>query len=261
MTVPEPDQQLYGHTLGVNIFTMSQDPLYSNHSLCRASLLIAIRQEIFISFNTRKPPQPLAQRCGIVKSIDPADDYTWAWRIIIHTEAVLSSVYGETTQSIEEWDELSRYLDDWERYRPPSFNPVWSSEGSDRFFPEVIFANDFHVAGQQYADICRILLVAHDPRILSLGLDRLEFSRSLDVKIRQLVRNLCGIATSNTKHQPALFTAGMAVAACGDWFTSREEQEQLIEVVRAAEAHMGWAFLKQQERLCELWGLTQSPNE
>ena len=52
-----------------------------------------------------------------------------------------------------------------------------------------------------------------------------------------------------------MFVAGV------DWFTSREEQEQLIEVVRAAEAHMGWAFLKQPERLCELWGLTQSPNE
>lgn len=84
--------------------------------------------------------------------------------------------------------------------------------------------------------------------------------------------NLCGIATCNTQYPPATFTAGMAIAVCkyksnflvpcanldldegGDRFTCPKEQKKLIDVVRAAESHMGWAILKQEKRLCELWG-------
>ncbi|KAH8649768.1 hypothetical protein BGZ61DRAFT_375916 [Ilyonectria robusta] len=254
MTVPGPDERPYGHTLDVDIFTMSQDPMQSNYSLCRASLMIAVRQEIFISFSTRKPPRALGRQCGITRSTEPADDYTWVWRMIIHTEDVLSYVYGEPLHRRQEWDELNSYLDEWTAKRPPSFNPVWHSEPSESVFPEIWFANDFHVAGQQYADICRILLTANNPRMPSLGLDRLQRSRSAEEQIRGLVLNLCGVATCNTQYPPATFTAGMAIAVCGDRFTCRKEQKQLIEVVRAAESHMGWAILKQENRLCELWG-------
>ncbi|KAH6971940.1 hypothetical protein EDB80DRAFT_744087 [Ilyonectria destructans] len=272
MTVPGPDEKPYGHTLDVDIFTMSQDPMQSNYSLCRASLMIAVRQEIFISFSTRKPPRALGRQCGINRSIELADDYIWAWRMIIHTEDVLSYVYGEPLHRRQEWDELSSYLDEWTAKRPPSFNPVWRSEPSDSVFPEIWFANDFHVAGQQYADICRILLIANNPHTPSLGLDRLRYSRSAEEQIRNLVLNLCGIATCNTQYPPATFTAGMAIAVCkyksnflvpcanldldegGDRFTCPKEQKKLIDVVRAAESHMGWAILKQEKRLCELWG-------
>ncbi|KAM5341224.1 hypothetical protein ACJ41O_015333 [Fusarium nematophilum] len=243
MTVPLPGERPYGHNLNTDIFVMSQDPESSEYSLCRASLLIAIRQEIFVSFNTQRPPQPLAWRCRIEKTTEPADDFTWAWRIVIHTEHVLSHVYG--TRDPLDWQELSVYLEEWTEKRPPSFNPIWRSEHN---FPEVWFANDYHVAGQQYADICRILLLAHDP---------CTSAQSTDEQIRSLVRNLCGVAVCNSKHPPALFTAGMAIAVYGDRIIERSEQKQLLHILERAESHMGWSFLRQHERLRELWGLEE----
>lgn len=64
--------------------------------------------------------------------------------MIIHTEDVLSYVYGEPLHRRQEWDELNSYLDEWTAKRPPSFNPVWHSEPSESVFPEIWFANDFH---------------------------------------------------------------------------------------------------------------------
>lgn len=147
-SVPSVDDRPYGHILDTNIFTLPKSPDDPNYSLCRACLLVAIRQEIFISFVARTPPPRLAERCGITRTLEPASDFDWAWRIITFTEDVLIFAYGPDARSVGSWENLRAYLHQWMEKRPASFNPLWQA-GSDReAFPEIIFANDFHSESQ-----------------------------------------------------------------------------------------------------------------
>ncbi|KXH63314.1 hypothetical protein CSAL01_00931 [Colletotrichum salicis] len=144
MTVPSVDDRPYGHILDTNKFTLPESPEGPNYSLCRTCLLVAIRQEIFISFVARTPPPRLAHRCGITRTLEPTSDFDWAWRIITFTEDVLTFAYGPDAWSTASWEDLRTYLHQWMEKRPASFNPLWQA-GSDReTFSEVIFANDFH---------------------------------------------------------------------------------------------------------------------
>jgi hypothetical protein len=70
------------------------------------------------------------------------------------------------------------------------------------------------VAGQQFSDICRILLTVHDPRIPAFGLDRAARARATDSQVRHIVRRICGTALSESRYPSAIFTAGMAIAMC-----------------------------------------------
>ncbi|KAK1625784.1 hypothetical protein BDP81DRAFT_327528, partial [Colletotrichum phormii] len=253
MIVPSVDDRPYEHILDTNIFTLpdsSEDP---NYSLCRACLLVAIRQEIFISFVARTPPPRLAHRCGITKTLEPTSDFDWAWRIITFTEDVLTFAYGPDARSTASWEDLRTSLHQWMEKRPASFNPLWQA-GSDReTIPEITFANDFHIAGQQHAIICQIILLTYDPRMPVLGLDRAMASKAVEVEIRRLTRQICGIAYSAGEWQPATKAAGMTVAMCGHLFRNPAEQEKLLELLPKSEAHMGWSLLRQEERLKAFW--------
>jgi hypothetical protein len=41
----------------------------------------------------------------------------------------------------------------------------------------------------------------------------------------------------------------------GDLFTDCREQEKLFAILKETEVHLGWSFLRAQERLREIWGL------
>jgi hypothetical protein len=86
--------------------------------------------------------------------------------------------------------------------------------GVHEFIDVSILTCDSTVAGQQYADICEMLLVLHDPRTPTTGLGRMEASRDIEHKVKKLVRRICGVALSNKKHLPAMSTAGISIVTC-----------------------------------------------
>ncbi|KAK1722897.1 uncharacterized protein BDZ83DRAFT_732338 [Colletotrichum acutatum] len=208
---------------------------------------------LYEEMTARTPPPRLAERCGITRTLEPTSDFDWAWRIITFTEDVLIFAYGPDARSIGSWENLRAYLHQWMEKRPASFNPLWQT-GSDReAFPEIIFANDFHIAGHQHAIICQIMLLTHDPRMPVLGLDKAMASKAVEEEIRRLTRQICGIAHSAGEWQPATIAAGMTVAMCGHLFHEPAEQEKLLEILAKSEAHMGWSLLRQEEKLKAFW--------
>lgn len=70
------------------------------------------------------------------------------------------------------------------------------------------------VGAQLYSDVCRILLLAHDPRVPALGLDRGSAARGVDERIRGYVRRMCGVAVSHPQCQSATSVTGMVIAMC-----------------------------------------------
>ncbi|RDW65986.1 hypothetical protein BP6252_09621 [Coleophoma cylindrospora] len=226
-------------------------------SLRTATLFIELRQEIHIAFMTNRPPPPLVEYCNIERSIDPADDWIWMNRIVAHTAEVLTYCNGDGNKNLARWRENWDYLDAWEAAIPPSFNPIYEESADPshgQLFPVLWFAIDCHAAGRQYLAISKILLLAHDPRISSLGLDRIAQQKDNDDQIKTQVRTIAGIALSNRQSFPTMLTAAVAIAMCGERFTDRKEQEGFIQIVAEAEAHVAWPSLRARERLRACWG-------
>lgn len=197
---------------------------------------------------------------------------------------------------IEEYERLLAYHVAWERCRPQSFAPILelsspagahaassscSSPQSHQpyplppyparsaasnpqpmrhFFPELWFLSDCHVTGVQYLDLSKILLTVYDPRIPRMGpSSRIEWQR-VQEEVKSTVRRLCGVALSNRSHRrapPALNTACMAIALCGDQFDSPLEQQAVLEVLSYTDDGFAWPTKEIQERLKESWGWQQ----
>ncbi|RDL31905.1 uncharacterized protein BP5553_09307 [Venustampulla echinocandica] len=259
MTEPIGATHSQGHILGTHILVRAHQEPASESSLKLAALVAGLRQEILISFMTRRPLPPLADYCQIDRSMNPADDRTWALRMIAHSSDVLNFCYDGKPRGLDIWLSLWQYVEDWISHRPASFSPIKYSapdKAEGRVFPDVWFLNDCHVAGHQYLGICRILLLAHDPQVPSLGLDRNKVVQQIDEQIKDQVRLLCGIAESNRKFPSAIFTAGMAVAMCGERFLDPTEQRQLLKVLTDTEAHLAWPTLKFQDMFKRHWNIS-----
>lgn len=107
--------------------------------------------------------------------------------------------------------------------------PVWSpKEGR-----ETACADDWTVGAQLYSDVCRILLLVHDPHLPSLGLDRGNTVRYVDEKVKQYVRRMCGVALSHPQSQPAISITGMVIAMC-----TSLPSPSLFSVITCALIHM-----------------------
>lgn len=120
--------------------------------------------------------------------------------------------------------------------------------------PEIWFLSDCHVTGVQHMDLASILLTVYDPRIPRLGLSQRAATRRIEKEVMATVKRLSGIAISNRRAPPAMNTACMAIAMCGDLFTELSEQQALLEVLRYTDTEHAWPTADIQERLKEAWG-------
>lgn len=245
----------------------SQEP----SNLRDAAMIIALRQEIHIANLTKRSVELTGQDCGIEDSLEPASDVIWVCRMMSHTAKVTNYAYGDGPRTEARWDQLWQYLEEWDQRKPPSFDSLNRSGGvndgsnsferpaaagvtdSDTPFPEVYYAYDCPIAGQQYSEICRIILLAHDPRTPGLGPGRTDCKRLQEERIRKAVRSVCGIWVSNPEYAPARALAGLAIGMAGELFTNTPEMMRLLDIIGEAESHIGWPCLKVSTRLRLFW--------
>ncbi len=86
------------------------------------------------------------------------------------------------------------------------------------------------------------------------------------------MRELCGIALSNSHCIPAMFTASMVIAVCmfthpssadgrthisiigGDLFVDYEEQKAMLDILQKTDVDLAWPTASAQRYLCQEWG-------
>jgi hypothetical protein len=125
----------------------SHPPQSAPSSLRSAVLKIELRQDVHIAFVTNRAPSIPVEYYDIDRTLDSADDWTWAWRVIAHVSDTLAYCNGDGMKSLGQWRTLMEYLDTWERMIPLSFRPFFENERNPRdgkLFPELLFANDCH---------------------------------------------------------------------------------------------------------------------
>ncbi|KAI1751950.1 hypothetical protein F4782DRAFT_502717 [Xylaria castorea] len=270
MTSPDDYHSAITHTVSASL--LLRMTLHNNNpsDLSNAAMAVALRQEIYIANRVKRPIELEGRNCGIDDSLTPAPDFIWTFRIMSHAARVTNYAYGIDSRSQTLWDQLWEYLEDWNQARPSSFNPLnyinldscsdtLSSENCNqaadgtRTFPEIHYLSDCPVAGIQYLELCKILLLAHDPRTPSLGLGRTRLIQIQEEKIRQAVRIVCGVSLSNPEYMVARILAGLVIGMAGELFEDASETVQLLEIVSKAEMHIGWPGIKVSPKLQELW--------
>lgn len=219
-------------------------------------MAIVLRQEIHVANMTKRPVEVCGLECGIEDSFEPASDVMWTCRMMSHAARVTNYAYGNGPRSEALWDELWGYLRKWSLEKPPSFNNLngWDDQRLPRF-PEIYYVHDCAIAGHQYLEICKMILMAHNPRIPALGLGSAKYKRAQEASIKQAVRNICGIWLSNPEYVPARVLAGLAIALAGELFTLPAETDILNTIISEAEMHVGWPCLKVSPQLREFWSL------
>lgn len=135
---------------GTHVFIDAQASLStSRSSLHRNAYLIALRQEVYMTFihqhEFRLPLDPVI--CSNYRSLEPTEDHVWAHRAIIHCADVLTFCYGKYRGNNDEYDSLAEYHDGWARLRPRSFDPIFEKFAdieAGELYPHMWYLSDCH---------------------------------------------------------------------------------------------------------------------
>ncbi|KAL3421589.1 hypothetical protein PVAG01_08035 [Phlyctema vagabunda] len=231
--------------------------------LRRAAFRVAYRQELVIAYiNQRAFRLPIHPFLDCL-SLEPVDDHSWAHRAVVHCAHVLTYCYGENRSNKEDYDILKEYSQAWDLVKPPSFTPLYERNVDvtlGEFHPEIWFLSDCHVTGVQHHSLSKILLTVYNPRIPRLGPGQRDANRKIETELRVIVRQICGKAISNRRAPPAMNTACMAIAICGDLFNDPREQQALLDILQFTEIEHAWPTTTIQQKLKLCWGC-ENPTE
>ncbi|CEI60075.1 unnamed protein product [Fusarium venenatum] len=229
-----------GHLLGIQLF-MNTCKSTTPSSLRLASFWIGMRQEVTMSFASQRPVKIRLDHEFMDRSLSPADDDTWANRIVLHSADVINYCFGNTGPNRLRYQELVDY-----------------NQALGEAFPHIVYLNNAVVIGQVHGFFARILLMCHDDRAPRIGPAAQLAQKEIDNDIRSQVRELCGIALSNPSTRPAMFTACMGVTACGGRFIEKQDQMALLDILILTEKTHNWPTASAQSHLKRAWGWEDS---
>ncbi|RYP70755.1 hypothetical protein DL771_005250 [Monosporascus sp. 5C6A] len=112
-------EDYHGHLLGIHAFVNIGDQYMIPGSLSAASFWVGLRQEIYIAVVTQQPVKVNLDHFVVDRSFEPADDYTWSNRAIVHLADVLNFCFGESPPSSSYWDALNEASEKC-RYKSPA---------------------------------------------------------------------------------------------------------------------------------------------
>lgn len=101
------------------------------------------------------------------------------------------------------------------------------------------------VVGVVHSMLAQALLMCCDAALPSMTRGEL---------IRQRILQLCGTALSNDSTIPAMITASLGIATCGDRFDDDVERRALLDVLVKTEGEHAWPTGKIQGHLKHAWG-------
>lgn len=131
---------------GTQVFITAQASGGLDSSLRRAAFRVAYRQEVHMAF-VRQRPFHMPLQCHEYRSLEFADDFTWAYRTIVHCADVLQYCYGQGSKTNSDYDMLVQYHEGWASLRPQSFDALYeraASPNTRQALPEIWYLSDSH---------------------------------------------------------------------------------------------------------------------
>ncbi|CAH0045283.1 unnamed protein product, partial [Clonostachys solani] len=276
--VPLSSADTRTHLLGGHLFVKATNAICSAASpgnifsatsltgLRRAAFHVAIRQEIYTAFASQRPVTLDFTFPDVDYSLEsPGDDCTWTNRIFIHAVGALNYCFGDDgvagmDKSLETYDALVAYAEQWYEKKPPSFTPIFykhhqrSDREGRRISPDIWLLSDTVTTGLLNYHLVRILLFAFDPRAPRIGPSKARFLQTQKENVQNEVRQLLGIAYGNGNCAPHHILACTGVSMAGDQFENLWEQEELMRFLEQTEQKHTWCTSKARRHLAEAWG-------
>lgn len=267
-----------GHLLGIQVFMTAHGDASTASSLRKAAFWIGLRQEVTMAVASQRPIKTSLNHGFVDLSFGTADDDTWANRVIVHCAKVVQFCFGKDHHSLEEYRALVEYEEGWLCARPSSFLPIAYSEpdpSRGEVFPHILYLNhaigtclqilrrgltfetDRHmriVIGVVHCILAQALLMCYDPTVPRVGPSRMAAQAAREEGIRRQVLLLCGTALSNESTIPAMITASLGIATCGDRLNDEGERKALLDVLIRTETCHGWPTGNIQRGLKDAWG-------
>ncbi|KAF2094201.1 hypothetical protein NA57DRAFT_80616 [Rhizodiscina lignyota] len=223
--------------------------------LRNAALWVHQRQDVFNAILNQRVPKTDLDKCGLDRSVAPADECIWAKRATCLVGDVVTFCFGPDAGSTSKYLEIKQRLDDWDLCKPGSFTPVYFRErdpAAGRYFPEICLLLDPCVVGLAYFHLALLLMAIFDPTSPRIGSKYIEGRERIREKVLHHIRILCGITISTTV-PPGRNVATLAISQCGVWVTDPNEQEELLKVLRLAETEDAWPGGESERIIKEQW--------
>lgn len=129
------------HLLGGFAFVAAvQEESREWEGLRNAALWLHQRQDVFNAILNQRPPKTNLTFCNIDRSMKEADEDIWAKRSTCLTADVATFCFGPEASSVIKYAALKEQLEQWERCKPPSFDPIYYVERDvalGRFFDDI----------------------------------------------------------------------------------------------------------------------------
>ncbi|KAH7131658.1 hypothetical protein B0J13DRAFT_508714 [Dactylonectria estremocensis] len=246
-----------GHLLGIQVFMNAQDSTAVATEMRKAAYWIGLRQEVTMAFASQRSIKISLSHNFIDQSFSAGSDDVWANRIIVHCANVIEFSFGDGDQTASEYQALRDYDDGWLSSRPSSFLPIAYAPAdtiSGNVFPQIVYMNHAVVIGVAHGILARSLLLCYDPTLPKLGPARMIAQQRREEEVQDEIRQLCGIALSNRGTIPAMFTASLGIASCGDRFSRDDERMALLDLLIKTETDHFWPTADAQDTLKRAWG-------
>ncbi|KND90697.1 hypothetical protein TOPH_04599 [Tolypocladium ophioglossoides CBS 100239] len=246
-----------GHLLGIQVFMNAHGSSATSSSLRQAAFWVGLRQEVTMAVASQRSIKISLTHNFIDQSFTHAGDDTWANRVILHCAKVVQFCFGESHHKPEEYRALVEYDKGWLHYRPSSFLPIaYMDPDASRgeVFPHILYLSHAVVIGVVHSILAQALLMCYDPTLPKIGPARKTSQEARENDIRQQVIHLCGTALSNDSTIPAMITASLGIATCGDRFKDDAERNALLGVLIKTEADHAWPTGNIQSSLKSAWG-------
>lgn len=187
--IPISGVDFQSHLLGTHVFITAQEASTTTGGLRQAAYWVALRQEIYIAFVNQRTIAPAFEGNPLDRSLDAADDCTWANRIIVHLADVMRYCFGDQAydRGVATYNALLEYCQQWMLFKPMAFTPLYYKEAGstsgdgDGVFPEIWLMGTHVVTALQHYHLALILLAAHDPKIPRLGPGQRTALQAMDV--------------------------------------------------------------------------------
>ncbi|CAG7565380.1 unnamed protein product [Fusarium equiseti] len=141
------------------------------------------------------PPHVVSGQAVDIKSETAwANTMTWICATVVDFCFRGSVVYLESSTRIQRWYELSEAVENWNKTKPSTFDPIWSGEQNREAgpFPEIWFTADWHVMSFGFYHLAKMLLVVYrpSPRFAIRNIQRAM--PASEEAVMEHVRALCG---------------------------------------------------------------------
>ncbi|KAH8669121.1 hypothetical protein BX600DRAFT_511160 [Xylariales sp. PMI_506] len=252
------DRQL--HLTGTTQIVNSMKRINFTQGLSEAAAWLCLRQDIYISLARQTPIKTDLDAFLQSAVFERQDDLSYAARMVYllaKAQACAFSKDASTDVGQARLQTVRGKVEDWFTSKAPTFNPIKEVPrdiAAGRRFPEIWMLLPCHVLGLQYYYIAKIVLfISLQAQRNQGGFDSLMDGRKTANGVRNYLRHVVALATSNRKAENTLFTARHALELWGGVFHDSGDQEVVEGFLNDMKELTGWNTAPVIASLREQW--------